>query len=269
MQDRARQIFVEMIRDCGEDIVRMQSSFEMYLNQYLVDYPEEKLLLLDAFKVGIPQKIYQHAGEKNYDRYLQKLGPRFAETARRTEDDCAWGVETWAIALNRTADYVAKTEADRIYPEDVAAVTQISPTKQAATNVAMAAIVCSGGFLGGLFAMLLVLAMLPGLLGMLLGGGSGANAEAGSQLARSAWYMVIAFAVANGVLATLPTAAAWYLGRGAENPWASFGVAMGAAFTSFFMCLFVPIIPLPAKVIAYVAMIFGATYKSAARGGNY
>ncbi|CAN5232178.1 hypothetical protein BH11PLA2_BH11PLA2_25820 [soil metagenome] len=268
MQEKARKLFIEMVRDCGKDIVRMQASFEMYLGQYLTDYPDEKQLLLDAFKVGIPEKILQHAGEKDYSKYLHKLGPRFAEASRRLEDESAWAVETWAMALNRTADYVPEEKIDRFYAEDHID-SSVLKQEQTIAYTAMTLIVSGGGFLGGAAAACL----LP--IALFASGFSDAVYTAGHVTGQYRVYsemdQVLFFALiglAGGSVSGVAAFGGWWLGKGAENPWDTFGVACGTAFTVFLIAAFVPLAML-LKPILLFGSVFGATYTSAARGGQY
>src|SRR5438105_9264797 len=161
MHEKARKAFVEMLRECGPVIVRMEASFNMYLGQYLLEFPEDRQLLTDAFEVGVPQKILKHAGEPDYAKFLARLGPRFAEVAKRTEEECVWAVETWAIALGRTADYVARAVPDRLYVADVLEAKE-TPEKQFVANAGMSIIVASGGGAGAAMAALLFPLALAG-----------------------------------------------------------------------------------------------------------
>lgn len=268
MQEKAREIFIGMIRDCGTDIVRMRASFEMYLGQYLIDYPEEKQLLHDAFRVGIPEKILQHAGEKDYDKYLTRLGPRFAEAAKRLDDECAWGVETWAMALGRTADYAAPAAPDRVYLEDL--IPEESHTKKVATGTAMAIIVSAGGGLGAGLA-----ALLWPLVGAVAGFSSRYYAGDTENAIKTEYdqtiYFVMIFLTAAAVGA-FGALGGWLFGRGAEYPWAGFSIAFGTALTMFFIVQVIPIPFVPSiiwKPIVLFGSVFGSVYKTAARGGQY
>lgn len=263
MQDRAQEIFIRMVRDCGDDIIRMQASFMMYINQYMTDYPQEKQLLVDAFKVGIPEKIVQHAGEPEYEAYLQNLGPRFAEAGRRPQDEAAWAVATWAKALGRTADYIAPERRSRVYPEDVA--VQESAETKFVTQTMMASIVALGGGLGGLIAALLFTLLLPALTdAMIYGPSTGKNNLAGLLL-----VLVMGFTTA--VVASAAAVGGWLVGRGSELPWGGFSIALGTAFTMYFIILALPIpfVPILVKPALYFGSIFATVYKYAARGGNY
>lgn len=263
MHDRAQELFVRMIRDCGDDIIRMQASFMMYMNQYLADFPEEKQLLVDAFKVGIPEKIVQHAGEPEYGAYLRNLGPRFAEAARRSQDEAAWAVATWALALGRTEDYIVPERRSRVYPEDVA--VQESPETKFVTQTMMASIVAIGGGLGGLIAALLFTLLLPELTdAMIYGTSAGKSSLAGVLL-----VLIMGFATA--VVAAAAAVGGWLVGRGSELPWGGFSIAMGTAFTMYFIILALPIpfLPILVKPALYFGSIFATVYKYAARGGNY
>ncbi len=271
MKAEAREIFSQMVRDCGNDIVRMHASFEMYLNQYLVDFPDEKLLLLDAFKVGIPEKIIQHAGEKDYASYLEKLGPRFAAAANRMDDESNWAVETWAIALNRTADYHAPRPPARIYPEELLPVE--TPELRIITSGSMAIIVMLGGAIGGALAtsLLPIAFYAMDLSGHFTGSGqSGAAKTVSSEWAEIIFFVVVALAAAG--ICGAAALGGWLLGKGAEAPWASFGVACGTACTMVIVVTFTPLppfIPFLIKPVILFCIVFGTTYKSAARGGNY
>jgi len=270
MQEKARDLFVHMVRDCGEDITRMQASFEMYVNQYLVDYPDEKQLLVDAYKVGIPGKIRQHAGESDYAKYLAKLGPRLAEASRRSEEEGTWGVQTWAEALDRTADYVAPAEQGRFYPD--ASDVESDDPKQVIAGTAMTMIVATGGALGaGLAAILFPLVFMAlGLSPHIYA----ADADGGNTIKNSKdqWiYFAVVFLTA-AVIGGAGACGGWLLGRGAELPWGGFCVAFGTAMTMFFIIsvIWVPFVPsIIWKPIALFASVFGTTYKTAARGGNY
>jgi hypothetical protein len=269
MQESARGAFIEMVRDCGNDIVRMEASFEMFLGQYLTEFPEERKLLSDAFKVGVPQKMIQHAGKADYADYLTKLGPRFAEAANRPEDESAWAIETWSLALGRTSDYVAPVIPNRVYIADEIE-AQETPEKKFVANAGMATIVTAGGGIGAAMAALLFPLALAGA-GMtddfVATGGS-----RGQYRTHSEFEQIVLFVVIGLVAATVGGVAAlggWLLGKGAEYPWATFGVACGTAFTMFFIITFIPVIPMLVKPVLYFASVFGTTYKSAARGGNY
>lgn len=268
MTDDARTAFISMVRDCGNDIVRMQASFEMYLNQYMVDYPEEKKLLLDAFRVGIPEKILQHAGDQGYDKYLQNLGPRFAEAGRRPVEEAAWGVETWALALNRTADYVAPVVQERVYLDDL--IPEESEAKKFATGTAMAVIVSSGGALGaGLASLVWPLAMTA------MGLSAQIYVSSQETPVKTDAEQILAIAIIffmSAMVGGLGALGGWLFGRGSELPWSGFSVAFFTAMTMFFIigAVGIPLVPgIIWKPVVLFGCVFGSVYKTAARGGNY
>jgi hypothetical protein len=265
MQDTAREYFCQMIRECGEDIAKMRSSFEMYIQQYLQDFPDERQLLVDALKVGIAEKIIQHAGEPKFGEYLEKLVPRFAEAAQRGMDEAQWAVTTWSIALNRTADYVKEPVIDRFYADDHIDIAKVQ-SKEAVAQTAMTVIVTAGGILGAVIAaMIFPLAMYAaGFSDDFHTGGSTTNQYRGPD----ATTVFLVIGVIAGSVSGTAAFCGWWLGKGAEDPWASFGVACGTAFTMFMIVMFAPFGTI-AKPIVLFCSVFGATYKSAARGGYY
>jgi hypothetical protein len=74
---------------------------------------------------------------------------------------------------------------------------------------------------------------------------------------------------AAGFLSAVATLGGWLFGGGDEKPWATFSVAFGTAMSTLLILMFIPCIPLLAKPVIYFGSVFAATFKSAARGGNY
>lgn len=271
MRAEARELFVEMVRDCGPGIVRMESSCEMYLNQYLANHPDERQLLSTSLVFGAPEAILEYAAESGYADHLDTLTARFARRAELDPDAARWAIESWAEALGRPAggEYGPPVELAKVYPDEQKA-------GGAFTHGAMCGIVAAGGFVGGFLAMCLVPVLLwatdPELLFMndFAAHQEGYGGKAAAEKREQAVFLFFAaVAVGSGLLGAGAAVGAWLFAGGDHNPWATFSVACGTAFVMVFISTFVPLIILPFKPVTYFLSVFAATYKSAARGGEY
>jgi hypothetical protein len=274
MRPEARDLFLEMARDCGPSIFRMQASCEMYLAQYLPDFPDERGVLAAALRRGVPDAVLQFEEATGYDDHLAVLGQKLATSAELDPDAARWAVEAWAAALGRPAGgYVppkpVRVGDGRFYPDD----DPDSPTLRAVASTAMTAIVGGSAFAGGLIATMLIPILMWAVdlssvfLQDLHARAGGKGAAQADELLLFLIFLALGFGV--GLLGAGAAVGAWLFAGGNERPWATGSVAFGTAFVMVFIAGFVPFIVLPAKPIVFFCSVFGAAYKSAARGGEY
>ncbi len=267
-RSKARQLFFELIKDCGVDVIRMPSSCRIYLNRYLANYPAEADLLVAVLQAGVPTRLvaYEQIG---YTEFLKGQTEDFATAANVPLDDARWAVDTWADSLGRPRgfQYVApQYDPADLYPDPEAATQHDHFVK-----AAMLFIVGLGGFFGTFMAVALVPVIMWSFdFRIALVAEQFAERDADGE-----WTMfLVAFIAAAGfgIVGAAAAVTGWLFAGGEEQPWSTAAVASGTAFSSVFFCLFamftccVP--PLAFPIMHFVA-VFGATYKSAARGGNY
>lgn len=273
-REKARRLFFELIKDCGTDLIRMPSSCRIYLNRYLAHHPDEADLLAAVLLAGVPNRLLAYEATSGYTDFLNAQIEEFVQTSHLTPPDAKWAVDTWATALGRPrgfkyvppvvdpAEFYPDPEKDKKYDNFVKA--------------AMLFIVAAGGFFGTFMAV----ALMPVIAwafevqviaqGGMMFGGDLLEEQRDNQLG----IFLIAFVAAAGfgVVGAAAAIMGWLFAGGEEEPWATAAVASGTAFTSVFACIFalflccVPPLFFP---FIHIFCVFGATYKSAARGGNY
>lgn len=268
MRAQARELFLEMVRDCGPAIARMESSCNMYLGQYLANFPEERQVLSTALQYGAPEAITEFNSPTGYADHLATLTERFARRAQLDPDAAAWAIEAWAEALGRPAgsEVAAPPEFEKVYPTD-------GPVKgQAFADAAMLAIVGGGGFAGAFAAFML----LPIILwaadfgGLILDDWEAREGRSSGMSRQMVIFLVCGLVgLGAGALAAGAAVGAWLFAGGDTKPWATCSVACGTAFFMVFMCVGMPCLILPLKPVLFFSSVFVAVYKSAARGGEY
>lgn len=272
-REKAQRLFFELIKDCGTDLIRMPSSCRIYLNRYLANYPDEADVLAAVLLAGIPNRLMAYEAPSGYTDFLNAQLDEFAKTTHVSAPDAKWAVEAWAKAIGRPrgyryvapdvdpADYYPDPEKDKKYDNFVKA--------------AMTFIVASGGFFGTFMAV----ALMPIIawafeVSVIAQGGMIGGDLLEEQRDNQYGIFLIAFIAAAGfgIVGAAAAIMGWLFAGGEEEPWATAAVASGTAFTSVFACIFamfmccVPPLFFP---LIHIVCVFGATYKSAARGGNY
>ena len=270
MRPEAFDTFIEMVRDCGTGIVQMPASCEMYLSQYLSSFDAERKMLLTALRKDVPLSIVQYNQRDGYDDHLDYLTKKLVKESECDADDARWAVTAWAEALDRPAGYEIEQAVDPRRLRDEQERNPVSGFKDKAVKTAMVTIVGAGGFLGGFVAVALVPIMLWSIgADVFVNGGDGASLFDKKNSDVQYFLAFLLLAVVAGITGSLGAIGAWLFAGGNENPWATFNVACGTAFVMVFLVTFMPLIPFLFKPIVYLCSVFGTTYKSAARGGNY
>jgi hypothetical protein len=259
IRPEAFDALTEMLVSCGKTIFRMPSSCEMYLRQFLEEFSDERNLLTEALRRGVPDQIMQNARRDDYREFLATAAEKLAKEAGLTQPAAKWAVDAWAAALNRPPGYRP--------PPPVAEVVEAPPVKgisQLHLRLIMAGICAVGGFLGGA-----------------LGNGGGLLILFVTDVAVEAEFhekrmgmedVAIAVVIGivmliGGVASGLASFGGWMFGRGNDKPWAGFGAAFGAAFGTACLAFF---FLGPGFVTAGLQAVaaFGAAFTTATRGGN-
>jgi hypothetical protein len=271
---KATQIFFELIKDCGPDLIRMPSSCVVYLSRYLANYPDEADLLALVVRAKIPTILLQHEKKHGYAELYDHVLKEFAQNERLAWEDAKWAVETWAQAIGRPRGF--KYRKPKLTREDLYPDPDAGKKYDNFVKAAMIFIVGLGGFFGTFMAVALVplvLWAMEGGLVALTGGLAGGlmDDEAGDS---DAAMFLIAFIVAAGfgIVGAAAAVVAWIFAGGEERPWDTAAVASGTAFFTVFVCLFLTMmccIPPLFLPFVHICCVFSATYKSAARGGHY
>lgn len=270
---KARRLFFELIRDCGVDVIRMPSSCRVYLNRYLAAQPDEADLLVAVLTDGIPGRLMAYELADGYTDYLKAQTAEFAAAAKVSADDARWAVDTWAEALGRPRGY--RYVAPRVNPADLYPDPERDQRYDGLVKAAMMFIVGLGGFFGTFVGIALVPVIMWAFDFRLAMMAEHVVDHLADHDPDGGWTIVlIAFIAAAGfgLVGSAAAVTGWLFAGGEEEPWATAAVASGTAFTSVFFCLFAMFmccVPPLAFPIIHVVCVFGATYKSAARGGNY
>lgn len=270
-REKAERLFYELLRDCGTDLVRMPSSCRVYLSRYLANFPDEADLLMGVIQRGIPGRLLQHEAKRGYSDFLDEEIRRFVKSEKVQWADAKWAVETWAKGVGRPRGFkhVASTvPVEELYPDP-----ERDKKYENFVKAAMIFIVGAGGFFGTFMAVALIpifMWALEGSLVALTAGAAGGMMEESDDLA----IFLVAFIAAGGfgLVGAAAAIVAWIFAGGDEEPWATASVASGTAFTTVFICLGITMmccIPPLFLPFVHIACVFIATYKSAARGGNY
>jgi hypothetical protein len=235
----AEDAFAEFVADCGTEAHAMPATCQTYLEQYMAQHPEERDLLLAGLQVGVPRHILKHDGGVGYDDHLSQIAEKFVGAAGIAPEEAKWAVGAWAYAVGRPVGWECTKDDNlgRVYTE--------APRESLVAKSLITAIVVSGGFLGAIVPAVAFAVMFSfGHVGMFL------LILLGTCLwcAGAAW-------------------GGWWFGRGNEYPWGGFAVAFGAAFTTGCILVFV-LSPLIKPFVLFSA-VFGACYKTAARGGKW
>jgi hypothetical protein len=271
-RDRAEHLFFELLRDCGPDLVRMPSSCRVYLSRYLANHPEDADLLMAVVKRGTPTRLLQHESPRGYDALLDEEIRRFAKSQKIEWYDAKWAVECWAKGVGRPRGFRPKK------PQAVSPAMLVDDLdeKSKYDNFVKAAMIFIVGF-GGFFGTFVAIALIPifmwaleGTLVSLTAGFGGAIMDDSDDTA----VFLVAFLAAGGfgLVGAAAAIVAWIFAGGEEEPWATASVASGTAFTTVFICLGITMmccIPPLFLPFVHIGCVFMATYKSAARGGNY
>lgn len=270
-REKAERRFFELIRDCGTDLVRMPSSCRVYLARYLANYPDEADLLMGVINRGIPTRLLQHEAKRGYTEFLDEEIRQFAKSDQVAWADAKWAVDCWAKAVGRPRGY--KPAKITIAPEELYPDPERDQKYENFVKAAMIFIVGAGGFFGTFMAVVLIpifMWALEGSLVAMTGGLAGGMMEETDDAA----IFLVAFIAAGGfgLVGAAAAIVAWIFAGGDEEPWATASVASGAAFTTVFICLGITMmccIPPLFLPFVHIGCVFIATYKSAARGGNY
>lgn len=260
---KAEEAFAEFIERCGTDSWKIPSSCETFLTQYLAKFPAELELLVAALRVGVAKRIAGQDARVGYDDFLSQLADKFATAAGTDREAATWVVGAWAFGVGKPVGYAPPEEkpaAGRRYdPEG-------SPPDDKFVYRVMTLIVVGGGALGAAIgaACLPIILMATDVAVDHYKNGMYFRQSAMSDGATL--LLVLAMMVGAAAVGALGAWAGWYMGSGAENPWASFGVACGAAFTTTVLLVF--FVTAVLKPVVLFGAVFGATFKSAARGGR-
>ena len=248
-----------MLVSCGKTVFRMPSSCEMYLRQYLEEFPDERNLLSEALRRGIPDQIMQNARRDDYREFLATAATKLAREAGMAQPAAKWAVDAWAAALNRPPGYKPPPPADK---EDEAPPPKGIPEHH--LRLIMAGICAVGGFLGG------ALGNGGGVLILFITDVAVDAEFDGKRLGMEDVAIAIVIGILmliGGVVSGLASFGGWMFGRGNDKPWAGFGATFGAAFgTACLAFFFLGPGFLTAGLQAVAA--FGAAFTTAARGGN-
>ena len=223
----------------------------------LAAYPDEKELLIDALRRGIPDRILEHAGSDDYAEKLASMSQEIAQ-ARGIDPEAATGVvSTWSEALNRPVGYQKRVVPDRVYPEEA----KLSPVKEQTLKLIMLIIAGAGGFLGTALgagaANLIMLATNVAVEGTQASGGH-------RGVTMVVWAIAIKMGIA-GLVGGVGAVVGWVMGRGDERPWAGFATAFGSGFTSALILVSFGLSLI--RMVEIGAAVFGATFTIAYRGG--
>lgn len=251
-----------LIRSCkinGKDMYKL-SACEYLLQRDLSAFPVELELIVAALRVGVPKRLEQWPGGGKPEDYLEQLADQFAQSAHTDREAALFAVHAWAEAMDFAPEHnpAPLPNDGRIYEEPP------DPREDRLARQIMAAIVSVGGFLGGAFG-----AGIVPILMLAVDIAYDLNVDRdGQQRQMNLIWFVLILMVVGGVLGGLAALAGWHYGRGDCYPWATFAVAFGSACSSILIVLFVPCIPLLLQPVVYFGMVFGATFRSAARGGR-
>jgi hypothetical protein len=255
--------FKRMLKACGKTAFRMPTSCELFLRQYLAQFPTELGLLTAALRRGVPEKITAHNGRDGYDELLNAAATVLAREAGVGHLQAKWAVEAWATGLGRPPGYVAPPVKARVVepPPDH---DQPGVADKTVRRV-MAGIAAAGGCLGGLLGNggpLLVLLFTDVAVDAKY---NGEAVEAGEMVL----FVLVALAmVGGGVCGAVGAFAGWMFGRGDEGPWSGFAAACGAAFGTGCL-LFFCVGPGLITAVAMGCSAFGAAFTAASRGGHH
>lgn len=259
MRPEARQALAGLIRECGKSIVRMPSSCQLYLAARLADFPEERELLSQALRHGIPEQILQHAGTPDYEAKLHDLAHDLAAATGLEPDTAAEAVSAWADALDRPPGYQKPTVPNKVYPDEA----KPDPVAEKSLRLVMAAIAGAGGFLGTALGAGLAAAAFVAT-DAAVDDPRATPVEAGAH-GLAAVAILVKMLIA-GTAGGLAAAAGWLCGKGDDKPWAGFAAAFGAGFT---MALVLLSFRASLVRIAIVAgAVYGAAFTAASRGGH-
>jgi hypothetical protein len=262
MTPAAEDAFADFVADCGADCHRIPKACETYLMRYMARFPDEQNLLLLGLKAGLPDALLRHPGDESYDGFLSHMGEKFAHHVGVPIEHGKWTAGAWAFAVGRPVGWVQEDiEAanDTIKQAAYATPTERNPRL---TQFLFTAIVVGGGFLGGFLAT----AFLPLVMMMV---DSALESEYDAEKPKETTMLllfVFVICMMVGLMSAAATWLGWWFGQGREYPWNGFAVAFGAAFTTTMILLFA--FPLPVKPFVLFFAVFGATYKTAARGGR-
>jgi hypothetical protein len=245
LNPEASKALANLIQKYGESIIKMPSSCLIYMSAKLADYPDEKDLLADALRRGIPEQILQHAGDDDYESKLASMSQMLAKAARIDPEWAADVVTAWAEALNRPVGFQKKQIVDRVYPD--------APRPESLGEKAiMTLIVGFGGFLG-----------------TAIGAGLACSIILGTEVAVNfaAWaigFKMLIAGLAGGIAAVL----GWLMGGRSKSPWAGFAAAFGSGFTMAMILLSFTLRSPLFRIGIIAVSVFGATFVAAARGGH-
>lgn len=273
-REKAKKIFFELMKDCGPDLIRMPSSCVVYLSRYLANHPDEADLLALVVKAKIPAILLQHELKNGYAELYDHLLREFANNEKLAWDDAKWAVDAWAQAIGRPRGF--KYRKPKLKREDLYPDPEKDKKYDNFVKAAMIFIVGLGGFFGTFMAVALVPLLMWALEGGLMAftaGMAGGMLDDENNDAEAAMFLVAFIAAAGfGIIGAAAAIVAWIFAGGEEKPWDTAAVASGTAFFTVFACMFLTLaccIPPLFLPFVHIVCVFSATYKSAARGGNY
>jgi hypothetical protein len=215
-----------LVKDCGKTVFRMPTSCELYLRQYLADFPAERAALTTALKHQVPSQVLEAAERAGYVEELQAVAADLARAAQMSDDVARWAVLAWATALNRPPGYVPPTLSAK--REAAKTVEHKPPPPSRLARAVMAAVPGAGGFLGGLFGN-----HVGELVVQIAGAAAKARIHNRGNLdpaSEAAIVWAVLLMLLGGVTGGVGGFTGWLHGRGDHRPWAGFAAACGGAF---------------------------------------
>jgi hypothetical protein len=265
MNYEAREKLKKFIANYGAAVCNTPRSCEMFLLTQLADYPDERKVLVEALRQGAVTKLLAREGGRSWDSLSYELAQQLRTAASLSEEDAAWAIDSWGLALGKHPESVAVTaEAPPPPPPDQ------DPNIRNEDNLKLKAftpIVAVGGAAGSG-----VGALLLGIVFFLFvsAGGDVATkfakkdprikeAVAAQEVASFALVMglVGAAAVSGGVGGGL----GWFVGRGTSNPWAGFWTTFSAGLIA--SAVATRLCPCFGTVLVSFIATFGAALSSA------
>ena len=100
MNNDAHEILVSALDNHGEKIATSDAYCKVYLAGYMVDYPDEKQLLISLRQLALPDALLAYRCAEISDSDIHAFIDEIDLKPSQSQSHFAWGVDAWAAALS-------------------------------------------------------------------------------------------------------------------------------------------------------------------------
>ena len=251
MNNEARDKLARMVKSYGAQICNTPKTCEIFLKQQVGDC-EELEVLTRALREGVVGRLLKHRTSQPWEALAVELTRDLVATGMK-EEEAAWAVESWAMALGKHPNAAPAPEPERDRWEPAKPLTETAPAAQQFTGQLIVAIGGGLGAAAGVFVLLGILLLYDLSSGMPAGAPLPdwmVSQKQQQEIGMIRLIVLIVLMVIAGGCGAAGGFGGWLLAKGEPQlAWKGAIRAFGAAFlgTAFFL-----------KLAGFFGMIGGA-----------